>query len=156
MNIKHDEGKTDLSDLDIHQLRSGLELLEDRLKRDRRRVDGVVPDAAKAIDVEIENLKGRPTEPGLMARMGIQVEVESDPAQLDIEGAVRYDTHSLSVTQVRERVSAIVAKHSNEEAIPILQQMKRGENERPGGGPRKGALEILTSAINALERMGQE
>lgn len=153
MKIKHDSGSTDLTELDLHQLRAGLSLLDARLKRDRKRMEGVVPEACTAIEVELENLKGRPTEPGLLTRMGIELGGDTaDPAQRDIESAVNHDSHALTTEQLRAHIAAITHKHEPKDAVEIFRQMERGEQERTPR-PRSKALEMLRSAASTMERM---
>lgn len=128
---------------ELELIRLGVTTLEDRLKRERGRLEGLNDEAVACVDRDLEILRGRgPTAPGLKARLGVRSNGDPDPDQTDLgeelakteeEGdpfAPDLRTQGLTVDEGKALVNRILQDEPPAAAVRKLNALRAGEKER--------------------------
>lgn len=141
---------------ELSHLRRALLNYEELLKRKRKSVEGVSPEAVEALSHDLMKLRGAKETPGIMVRLQCHLENEpekkKDPAQLDFTEDPDRRTHAFTkVSDTRELVARIGAEQTPPEAVITLHRLEAGERERPGGG-RQNHIDAIQAARESLKK----
>lgn len=150
---------------ELELIRLGVVTLEDKLKRERSRLDGLSEKAVAAIDEDLDLLRGRgATAPGLKARLGVRSNDEPDPDQRSLEEeweegegdpfAPDLRTQGMSVAEGKELANRILQDEKPAAAVRKLQALRAGEKERTPKA-RVTLLEHLQGAIDTAQEKVQ-
>lgn len=146
-----------LSEAEMSHLRRALIHYEELLKRKRKSVEGVSPEAVDALSHDLTNLRGTKEQPGIMVRMECHLESEGekkpkDPLQMDFTDTADRRTHAFTkVGDTRELVARLGAELPQVEAVVALHRLEAGERDRPGGG-RQNHIDAIASARESLKK----
>jgi len=163
--VHHTQGPFEEFTMQVHQmsesemshLRRALIHYEDLLKRKRKSLEGVSPEAVEALSHDLSGLRGSKEQPGIMVRMECHLETEGekkpkDPLQIDFTEDPDRRTHAFTkVSDTRELVARIGAEMPQAEAVVALHRLEAGERERPGGG-RQNHIDAIQAAREALKK----